>query len=138
MIESIIDYKISLLGVPYPAKFDLPTEWTDTTFKLSWRVNCSIHAPIINYQLEFKELPHGQWVVMNIPAKFDNELLLQHRRHKNRRKKSKKHLSDIYEFKQSYTIKGLTKDSSYKVLQNFEKHLNYNLISTLAHPRNKT
>ncbi len=45
---------LSFTGVPYPARFDLPTLWSESTFKLSWRVNCS--TPIINYQLEFREV----------------------------------------------------------------------------------
>ena len=106
-------------GVPYPATFDLPTNWSDTTFKLSWRVNCSINAPIINYQLEFKEVPHGQWVVINIPAEIDYDSFQKHH-YKNRRRKSKKNKSDIVQFQQSYTIKGLTKGSSYKVCHNIQ------------------
>ncbi len=76
------------VGVPYPARFDLPTLWSESYFKLSWRVNCS--TPIINYQarqnkflggklfraiykyillqLEFREVPHGDWVEINVPA----------------------------------------------------------------------
>ena len=100
-----------ITGVPYPAKFDLPTDWTDTTFKLSWKVNCSIHAPIINYQLEFRELPHGHWVVINVPsAQISHDTL----HHKGRQKSKKKANNEILEFKQSYTIKGLTKGSSYQ------------------------
>ena len=57
-------------GVPYPAKFELPTTWSDTSYTLSWGVNCSINAPIINYQLSFKELPHGPWRSINIPGDF--------------------------------------------------------------------
>jgi len=104
---------LNVTGVPYPAIFDLPTNWSDTTFKLSWRVNCSINAPIINYQLEFKEVPHGEWVVINIPAEIDYDDNNFHNQYKNRRRKSKKH-SDIVQFKQSYNIRGLTKGSSYK------------------------
>lgn len=100
--------------MPYPAKFDLPTDWSDTTFKLSWRVNCSIYAPIINYQLEFQEIPHGRWVVINIPAKIDFDSLRRHRKHRNKRKKGGSG-NDVVEFKHTYTIKGLTKGSSYKV-----------------------
>ena len=107
---------LCILGVPYPAKFDLPTDWTDTTFKLSWRVNCSIYAPIINYQLEFQEIPHGRWVVINIPAKIDFDSLRRHRKHRNKRKKGSG--NDVVEFKHTYTIKGLTKGSSYKVSKN--------------------
>ena len=40
-----------------------------TAVTLSWRVNSSYNAPVINYQLEFQELPKGQWIVVNIPAK---------------------------------------------------------------------
>ena len=34
-----------------------------TTVTLSWRVNSSYNSPVINYQLEFQELPDGQWIV---------------------------------------------------------------------------
>ena len=40
-----------------------------STVTLSWRVNSSYNSPVINYQLEFQELPDGQWIVVNIPAK---------------------------------------------------------------------
>ena len=68
---SLLRYKFSsyfFTGVPYPAKFELPTTWSDTSYTLSWGVNCSINAPIINYQLSFKELPHGPWRSINIPG----------------------------------------------------------------------
>ena len=99
-----------LPGVPYPAKFvlpDLPSTWTETTYTLSWRVNCSINAPIINYQLAFKELPHGSWVVINIPAE-NPEITTEW--HDNRFKHRK-----LVEFAQTYTIRGLTQGSRYKV-----------------------
>lgn len=104
-------WTLSFLGVPYPARFELPTDWSDTTFKLTWKVNCSIHAPIINYQLEFRELPHGQWVAVNVPSA---EIDLDTRHYSNKRRKSKKKMVDIVEFQQSYTIRGLTKGSSYQ------------------------
>ena len=63
---------------------------------------------------QFKEVPHGEWVVINIPAEIDYEDNNFHNQYKNRRRKSKKH-SDIVQFKQSYNIRGLTKGSSYKV-----------------------
>ena len=63
---------------------------------------------------QFKEVPHGEWVVINIPAEIDYDDNNFHNQYKNRRRKSKKH-SDIVQFKQSYNIRGLTKGSSYKV-----------------------
>ena len=83
-------------------------------------MNCSIYAPIINYQLEFKEIPHGRWVVINIPAKIDYDSLRRHGKHRNKRKREK---SDVVEFKHTYTIKGLTKGSSYKVSLTFKRRL---------------
>ena len=41
--------------MPYPAVFDLPHTWSETTFALSWKVNCSTTAPVISYRLEFRE-----------------------------------------------------------------------------------
>ena len=121
-------------GVPYPAKFELPTTWSDTSYTLSWGVNCSINAPIINYQLSFKELPHGPWRSINIPGiwfhekkkkssnflkrnsiklfMFSAEMreVKNNAWYDNRYKRSK-----LVEFKQSYTIRGLTHGSRYKV-----------------------
>ena len=60
-----------VLGVPYPASFETPTTWSETEFVLSWRLNCSIHAPpIIDYQLEFRQsgYPRTKWIKVNIPA----------------------------------------------------------------------
>ena len=118
--------------MPYPAKFDLPTEWTDTTFKLSWRVNCSINAPIINYNLEFKELPHGQWFVINIPAEIDFSHL--HEKQKQIRSRKNAAGNDIVEFQQSYTIRGLTKGSSYKVHSRIRLKRQYDVVQ-LFRPR---
>ena len=56
------------IGVPYAAKFE-PYTLTETTVNLSWKVNASYNAPVINYQLEFQEIPHGQWITVNVPAK---------------------------------------------------------------------
>jgi hypothetical protein len=103
-------------GVPYPAEFDLPTSWSDTTFKLSWRVNCSRNAPIINYKLEFRELPYGDWVVINIPA--ESTIVEESNNNKNHHQKRRKHGrrgGSIVEYIQSYTIRGLTKGSRYQV-----------------------
>jgi len=61
---------IQVAGQPYPAVFDLPEEWSDTTFKLSWRVNSSISSPIVDYQLEFRRASAAltDWIVVNIPS----------------------------------------------------------------------
>jgi len=98
---------LNVTGVPYPAKFELPTTWSDTSYTLSWGVNCSINAPIINYQLSFKELPHGPWRSINIPAEMKE--IKNNAWYDNRYKRSK-----LVEFKQSYTIRGLTHGSRYK------------------------
>ena len=63
---------IIITGVPDAAEFD-PYTLTDTSANLSWRVNTSFNAPVINYQLEFKEIPHGQWIIINIPANLVND-----------------------------------------------------------------
>ena len=64
---SIIAFNF-IIGVPYAAKFE-PYTLTETTVNLSWKVNASDNAPVINYQLEFQEIPHGQWITVNVPAK---------------------------------------------------------------------
>ena len=88
--------------MPYPAKFDRPVNHSQTTFYLSWRVNSSFNAPIINYHLEFKELPHGQWISVNIPA--------------NSCDRQVNSPFQMVEFNQSYTLKGLEKGANYQVL----------------------
>ena len=55
-----------LSGAPYPALFDMPVVTSDGVYDLSWRVNCS--TPVISYELEFRELPHGNWVSLNVPG----------------------------------------------------------------------
>ena len=90
-------------GVPYPAEFDIPFGWTETTYSLSWRVNST--APIINYQLQFREFPHGPWIVINIPAEIINI-------NANPQMLSPG-LTEYYN--QSYTIKGLSEGSHYQV-----------------------
>ena len=87
-------------GVPYKAKFDELTVNVGTTVELSWRVNCSVNAPIINYQLEFQEIPDGQWLSINVPAQLKSEGT---------------DLKRTVEYKQSYTLKGLSKGARYKV-----------------------
>ena len=57
-----------LAGAPYPALFDAPAVTADGVYDLSWRVNCS--TPLISYELEFRELPHGNWVSLNVPGRF--------------------------------------------------------------------
>lgn len=100
---------LNVSGVPYPAEFDVPTSWSDTTFKLSWKVNCSKSAPIINYKLEFRELPYGDWVVMNIP---NNRGSGAKRGHGSKRRKGGGR--ELIEYSQSYTLKGLSKGSQYQ------------------------
>jgi hypothetical protein len=51
----LINVQFFVTGVPYPAVFDLPNTWSETTFALSWKVNCSTTAPVISYRLEFRE-----------------------------------------------------------------------------------
>ena len=93
-------------GVPYPAKFDLPTLWSDSTFELSWRVNCS--TPIINYLLEFRELPRGKWVSLNVPGDAGESS-------SSRMFGSSSSSSEMEVHKQTYTLRGLKKDTSYAV-----------------------
>ena len=90
------------LGVPFKAKFDELKGNVGTTVELSWRVNCSVNAPIINYQLEFQEIPNGQWLSINVPA----QLSLQ---------STEKELKRIVEYRQNYTLKGLNKGTKYRV-----------------------
>ena len=92
----------NFLGVPFKAKFDELKGNVGTTVELSWRVNCSANAPIINYQLEFQEIPNGQWLSINVPA----QLSLQ---------STEKELKRIVEYRQSYTLKGLNKGTKYRV-----------------------
>ena len=61
-------FPIYLAGAPYPALFDPPVVTSDGVYDLSWRVNCS--TPVISYELEFRELPHGNWVSLNVPGSF--------------------------------------------------------------------
>ena len=89
------------IGVPYAAKFE-PYTLTETTVTLSWKVNASYNAPVINYQLEFQEIPHGQWITVNVPAKANIGTKV-------------KNNYDVVEFQQSYILKGLSKGASYKV-----------------------
>ena len=89
------------IGVPYAAKFE-PYTLTETTVNLSWKVNASYNAPVINYQLEFQEIPHGQWITVNVPAKANIGTKV-------------KNNYDVVEFQQSYILKGLSKGASYKV-----------------------
>ena len=89
-------------GVPHKAKFDELTVNVGTTVELSWRVNCSVNAPIINYQLEFQEIPHGQWLSINVPAQL------------NPNESWNRYQNDI-EYQQSYTLKGLTHGAKYRV-----------------------
>ena len=35
-------------------------------YDLWWRVNCS--TPLISYELEFREMPHGNWLSLNVPG----------------------------------------------------------------------
>ena len=91
-----------VIGVPTRAIFDEPFNYTETTVSLSWRVHAALNAPIINYQLEFRELPRGHWIIVNIPADIISA-----------EKGVKKH--DLIEFTQSYTIKGLAKGLNYQV-----------------------
>ena len=59
---------IFLAGAPYPALFDAPAVTADGgVYDLSWRVNCS--TPLISYELEFREMPHGNWLSLNVPGK---------------------------------------------------------------------
>ena len=88
--------------MPFKAKFDELKINVGTTVELSWRVNCSVNAPIINYQLEFQEIPDGQWLSINVPA----QLSLQ---------TTEEDLKRIVEYKQSYTLKGLNKGTKYRV-----------------------
>eukprot|EP00095_Tigriopus_kingsejongensis_P008872 snap_masked-scaffold15_size728074-processed-gene-6.5 protein:Tk08872 transcript:snap_masked-scaffold15_size728074-processed-gene-6.5-mRNA-1 annotation:"opioid-binding protein cell adhesion molecule-like" len=97
---------IEVSGVPYPAKFDLPTLWSDSIFKLTWRVNCS--TPIINYQLEFREVPHGEWVTLNVPGDFGRSF---RSRYYNRFAPSQ---IKVEEHVGTYTLKGLTSGTSYE------------------------
>ena len=64
----LMSFSNYFIGVPYAAKFE-PYTLTETTVNLSWKVNASYNAPVINYQLEFQEIPHGQWITINVPAK---------------------------------------------------------------------
>ena len=73
MIICVIIYRtnafnlaLPLAGAPYPALFDAPAVTADGVYDLSWRVNCS--TPVISYELEFRELPHGNWVSLNVPG----------------------------------------------------------------------
>ncbi len=61
---------IILEGVPHPAVFDLPNTWSETTFALSWKVNCSTTAPVISYR--FLIFLHGQdtFVIKNVHLWF--------------------------------------------------------------------
>lgn len=93
---------VYLTGVPYAPVFDQPVEFTESTFNLSWRCNSSLNAPVINYQLEFKELPHGVWINVNIPADPGQDT------------KAYRHAYDMAEFTQSYTLKGLSKHANYQ------------------------
>jgi hypothetical protein len=91
----------SIIGVPYAAKFE-PYTLTETTVNLSWKVNASYNAPVINYKLEFQEIPHGQWITVNVPAKANIGTKV-------------KNGYDVVEFQQSYILKGLSKGANYKV-----------------------
>ena len=88
--------------MPNQARFDSLKSASATTLEISWRVNCSVNAPIINYRLEFQEIPHGQWLSINVPAQLS--LDENWNRYKN----------DI-EYQQSYTLKGLTHGAKYRV-----------------------
>ena len=47
--------------------FTLPVATAaDGVYDLSWRVNCS--TPLISYELEFREMPHGNWLSLNVPG----------------------------------------------------------------------
>ncbi|TRY74039.1 hypothetical protein TCAL_15768, partial [Tigriopus californicus] len=92
-------------GVPYPAKFDDPTLWSDSIFKLVWRVNCS--TPIINYQLEFREIPHGDWVTLNVPGDFGTLQSKYHNRFARQEQKVEEHVGE-------YTLKGLSSGMTYE------------------------
>ena len=90
--------------------FDLPTPTTSdkSSYDLSWRVNCS--TPIISYQLEFRELPHGDWVEVVVPGDvggghFDGGPPTGGRRRHG----------GIVEHSQSYRLSGLEKGVNYEV-----------------------
>ena len=59
-------FSLFLAGAPYPARFAPPVVTADGVYDLSWRVNCS--TPVISYELEFRELPHGNWLSLNVPG----------------------------------------------------------------------
>ncbi len=112
---------VPYLGVPYPARFELPTLWSESTFKLSWRVNSTL--PIISYRLEFRKVPYGEWVTINVPSDTNTQREADVRSdpatHLLKGKKGvvtgAAHKEVIYI--QSYTLKGLRKDTSYEVLR---------------------
>ena len=97
--------------MPYPAKFDLPTLFSDSLFKLTWRVNCS--TPIINYQLEFRELPLGDWVALNVPGDFGSDP--GSRRSPYEAMRARKYGNPVEEHGGAYTLKGLASGTSYEV-----------------------
>lgn len=88
-----------LSGVPYPPRFDLPAQWSDSTYKLSWRVNCS--TDVISYDLEFREAPLGRWVSITVPG--DAGL------------NGGTGTAAVTEHVQSYTLQGLERAATYEV-----------------------
>ena len=100
-------------GVPNEPQFEQPVEHTDSTFTLLWKCNSSINAPIINYQLEFREIPHGQWISVNVPAS-------EAKKHHTMKKSNQ-----ITEFHQKYILKGLSKKANYQVFSS--------LMSKISH-----
>jgi len=122
---------VRVAGYPYPAVFDLPEEWSDTTFKLSWKVNCSETSPIVDYQLEFRRssAASSDWIVVNIPASSSTassssssvagQLLVPNSAALATRGHGESHLTSrhgptIAEFHQEYLLRGLSRGQNYE------------------------
>lgn len=115
-----IRQKIHLSGAPYPARFAPPVVTADGVYDLSWRVNCS--TPVISYELEFRELPHGNWLSLNVPgdANGDPRLLMGQLEdgggfgEGGGGSAASRHHGGVVEHRQSYRLSGLPDEVNYE------------------------
>ncbi len=106
-------YELPISGAPYPAAFDSPESNSDgSAYQLTWRVNCS--TPIISYQLEFRELPHGDWVALNVPGDVVGGGHYQAENPNGTGSGRKRH-GGVVEHRQTYRLSGLEDGVSYEV-----------------------